>query len=303
MQRTSDVLEPADHEARILAWRRARLARLTAPDSWLSLVGKYWLREGDNTLGSDAHCDVIVPHSADRPNKPLGELGVFALRDGLVRFTPTAGAEVLLRGPGELTASPIREPITLRTDLQGTPDRLLLGAVSCEVMQRDAGFAIRVRDPESAERTGFAGLDYFPIRHELRVISRFTPYDPPKPIDLAYETGATEHNVSPGSATFELDGQVCQVEPVLEGNGKRLLLVFSDPTNRDSSYGAGRFLYAPLPEGDRLVLDFNQAFNPPCAFTPYALCPLPPLQNRLAVRIEAGEKRPRTPAHDPNAAH
>jgi hypothetical protein len=198
-----------------------------------------------------------------------------------------------LQRSGVAEIAEIVEPVQLTTDLAGAPDRVLCGELSCEIMQREQGFAVRVRDPESPTRKAFSGLDYFPIRHDLRVLAELDAYTPYKPLDLAYDGGASEHYESPGRARFELDGVTCELDVVLDGNGSRLLAVFADATNRDSSYGAGRFLYAPLPVERRVVLDFNQAFNPPCAFTPHALCPLPPQQNRLAVRIEAGEKRPR----------
>ncbi len=294
----ADSMDPGTHEARVLAWRHARVARLVAPDSWLSLVGKFWLRPGDNTAGGNDACDVILPH-----DKAPAAIGIFRLETNSVCFLPAPGVEITLRRTGETALAPVVGPAALKTDLNGAPDQLIVAphALSCEIMQRESGFAVRVRDRDSPARTGFSGIDYFPIRHDLRVVARFVTYPTPKTIELAYETGASEHNQALGYAEFELDGQPCRVDPVLEGNGARLLLVFADPTNRDSSYGAGRFLYASLPEDGQLVLDFNQAFSPPCAFTPYALCPLPPPQNRLPVRIEAGEKRPREHAADDQA--
>jgi uncharacterized protein (DUF1684 family) len=151
---------------------------------------------------------------------------------------------------------------------------------------------VRARDPESETRREFAGIQHFPVHPKWRVVARFERYEPPKEIDLGYEAGASEVHLSPGAAVFEIDGVACRLDPVFDAGNKRLYLVFWDPTGRDSTYGAGRFLYAPLPEGDRVLLDFNQAFSPPCAFTPYAACPLAPAQNRLRVRVEAGEKSP-----------
>jgi uncharacterized protein (DUF1684 family) len=121
------------------------------------------------------------------------------------------------------------------------------------------------------------------------VVARLEPHEPPQTLELGYESGSSERYESPGDAVFELDGAVHRVTPVYINNRSRLYLVFRDATAGDTSYGAGRFLYAPLPEAGRVLLDFNEAFSPPCAFTPYAACPLAPLQNRLAVRIEAGE--------------
>lgn len=279
-----------DHEARVLAFRRARLSRLLAVDGWLSLVGKFPLHEGDNVAGSDEGCDVVLPGAS-----VAARVGSFQLHERAVTFTPLRKGEVGLRRAGESAQTLLEGPVQLTTDLHGAPDRLILGTLSCEIMQRERGFAVRVRDRDSARRLEFPGIEHYPIRHDLRIVARFAPYDPPKPVDLEYEDGGSEHYVSPGAAELTWGGQTYRLDPVYDGNRTRLLLVFADATNRDSTYGAGRFLYAPLPEGDRVVLDFNLAFNPPCAFTPYALCPLPPPQNRLPVRIEAGEKRPTGP--------
>jgi uncharacterized protein (DUF1684 family) len=191
------------------------------------------------------------------------------------------------------------QSVTLTSDLHGAPDKLVLGTLTMEVMERDAGVFIRVRDPQSPTRTAFPGLDYFPIDAKWRVVAKLEPYAPPKEIPLAYESGSHERYFSPGAAVFEVDGVQYRIDPVLDGDRPRLYVVFWDETARDETYGAGRFLYAPLPQGDRVLLDFNQAFSPPCAFTPYALCPLPPPQNRLPVRVCAGEKRPREYAARP----
>jgi hypothetical protein len=137
------------------------------------------------------------------------------------------------------------------------------------------------------------GIEHFPIDPRWRVVARLERYEPAKPVDLGYLGGAAGRYLSPGVAVFEVDGVPCRIDPVLDESGGRLYVVFWDPTARDATYGAGRFLYAPLPEGDRVLLDFNQAFSPPCAFTPHAACPLAPAQNRLPIRVEAGERRPR----------
>jgi len=149
---------------------------------------------------------------------------------------------------------------------------------------------LRVRDPESRARRDFVPPAHYPVDPKWRVVARLEPYASPKPIDLDYEAGSTQHYLSPGAAVFEIDGVPCRLDPVYDGERKRLFLVFWDLTARDSTYGAGRFLYAPLPAGDRVLLDFNQAFSPPCAFTPYSACPVAPAQNRLPLRVEAGEK-------------
>jgi uncharacterized protein (DUF1684 family) len=233
--------------------------------------------------GAASGCDVQLP-----PGKAPDTLGTFVLDAARVSFTPAAGASVALRtSAGAVPLTPgVSTP--LRTDREGPPDKLVLGALTLEVTQRESGFFVRVRDPDADSRRAFPGIDHYPLDPKWRVVARLERYEPHKAVDLGYEGGTTQHYVSPGAAVFDVEGVTCRVDPVLDGD--RLYLLFWDPTARDSTYGAGRFLYAPLPQGDRVLLDFNQAFSPPCAFTPYAACPLAPMQNRLKVRVEAGER-------------
>ncbi len=283
--------DQARHEAAVSEWRRARLARLTTPDGWLSLIGRFPLSQGKSSVGAAEGCDVLLPSE-----RAGGSVGSFELDGTRVSFTPAAGPQVLLRGgTGAAADAQALAPgvaITLRTDRDGSPDKLLIGALTLEVTERESGIFARVRDPDSPARRGFAGIEHYPLDPKWRVVARLERYEPPKVLELDYEAGSTQKYSSPGAAVFEVDGVSCRVDPVFDGNRPRLYLVFRDPTARDTTYGAGRFLYAPLPEGDRVLLDFNQAFSPPCAFTPYAACPVAPEQNRLAVRVEAGEKSP-----------
>ena len=162
---------------------------------------------------------------------------------------------------------------------------------SYELFRRGHAFAVRVKDPASPARLGFRGLAYFPIDLGWRVRGRFERYDPPRRTNHQYDIGGDLERRVPGLAHFEVGGQALTLEPVLEEGSGRLFVLFGDASNRDETYPAGRFLYAELPAGDEIVLDFNTAFNPPCAFTPFATCPLLQPQNRLPLRIDAGEKR------------
>ena len=282
--------EPARHEAEVMAWRRARLARLTAKDSWLSLVGRFPLADGDHAAGAADGCDVRLPDG-----RAPAWVGTFTVRGRDVSFTSAPGVTPMLcRGADQRPLSSSTS-VQLVSDRLGAPDRLTLGTLSMEVMERDSGVFIRVRDPDNPARTQFPGLDYYPIEPSLRVIAKLEPYAPMKELHFAYDSGSTEPYLSPGAAVFEVGGVQCRLDPVLDGDRKRLFLIFRDETSRNETYGAGRFMYPPLPEDGRVLLDFNQAFNPPCAFTPFALCPLPPPQNHLPLRIEAGEKRPLDP--------
>jgi uncharacterized protein (DUF1684 family) len=278
----------AEHEATVQAWRRARLARLTAPDGWLSLVARVPLDEGTSRVGGADDCAVPLPTGSAAP-----DAGTFHREGRVVTFTPAAGVAVELRGREGARALAPGVAVPVRTDGDGgAADQLALGSLTVEVVERPDGVIVRARDPESETRRQFAGIDHFPVTAKWRVVARFERYDPPKAIELGYQAGESERYVSPGAAVFEIDGVPCRLDPVFETGDKRLYLVFWDPTARDTTYGAGRFLYAPLPQGDRVLLDFNLAFSPPCAFTPYAACPLAPPQNRLSVRVEAGEKSP-----------
>jgi uncharacterized protein (DUF1684 family) len=276
----------AEHEAAVEAWRSARLARLTAPEGWLSLVGRFSLEGGASRAGGSDDCEIPLP-----PDRAPASVGVFQRAGGEVTFTPAPGVAIALRGRDGTRPLASGVAARVRTDRDGPPDKLALGALTLEITDRESGMFVRVRDPESAARRDFTDIDQYPIDPKWRVVARFEPYARPKVMDLDYEAGTTQRYVSPGAALFEIDGVPCRVDPVYEDDQRnRLYLVFWDPTARDSTYGAGRFLYAPLPTGDRVLLDFNLAFSPPCAFTPYSACPVAPPQNRLQVRVEAGEK-------------
>jgi uncharacterized protein (DUF1684 family) len=276
-------------EREVLAWRAARVARLTAPDGWLSLVGKDWLAQGSQRIGSAPDAAVMLP--AGKAPEQFGEL---ELSQGVVRFTPARAGQARIQRAGSQQTEPVTGTIELATDARGPADRLWSGEIAIEIMERSGTFAARVRDRESSARLQFPGIEYYPIRAEWRVRARLERYTPERSLKLLYETGAEQPYVVPGAAVFEVDGVEYRIDPVFEGGRARLFVLFADATNRTETYGAGRFLYAPWPQhhGDEVILDFNQAFSPPCAFTPYAVCPLPPAQNRLPLAIEAGEKRP-----------
>lgn len=275
------------HETAVAAWRRARLARLTAPDSWLSLIGRVPLEQGRTTAGAAEGCGIALP-----ADKAPSDVGSFEREGTVVRFEPAAGVAISLQRGTDVEPLAPGVAVALRTDRDGSPDKLVHGALTLEVTERESGLFVRVRDPDNPSRRDFPGIEHYPIDPKWRVVATLERYDPPRPVDFGYEGGSTQHYSSPGAARFEIDGITYRVDPVFDESRPRLYLVFWDQTARDTTYGAGRFLYAPLPEGDRVLLDFNQAFSPPCAFTPYAACPLAPPQNRLPVRVEAGEKSP-----------
>lgn len=266
------------YRAEIERWRQNREAQLKADDGWLTLAGLFWLKEGENSIGSDASNSIVLP-----AGRAPGKLGMLELHNGVTTFKPEPGA--LTRDGKPATAE------ILKPDTSGTPDIVRIKALSLLVIQRGSRYGIRLRDNNNEMRRRFTGLKYFPVNEEYRLKAKFVPYNPAKVIAVPNILGGTENESSPGYAEFTLQGQVLRLDPILEDG--RLFFIFKDLTAGKETYPAGRFLSAEMPGGEagEVVLDFNKAYNPPCAFTAYATCPLPPKQNQLPVRIEAGELR------------
>src|SRR5450432_155617 len=254
---TSFEITPEAHEQEVLAHRQSRIARLTAARGWLSLVNKVWLREGAQRIGSDPGSEIALA-----PRLAPASVGVVTLKDGVVRFDADPAAEVVARG--ERVTS-----LIMRSDAEQDPDELVIGSLSIELILRGGDLAIRVRDANNPLRVQFPGLSVYPIDPRWRIVARLEPFALEKEVILEDGDGKPQAYLSPGAALFEKDGHGCRLEPVFDNDRKRLFVLFSDPTNRDETYGAGRFLYAALPVDGHVVLDFNKAFNPPCAFTPY----------------------------------
>ena len=269
----------ADHQAAVEAWRSQRLERLTAPTGWLTLVGLEWLDEGDNELGSAADADVRFPARAPQ------RLGTITRRGEQMTLTPAAGAALTVDD------KPVTGPIPLASDAAGEPTIVAFEAIEFYVIHRGDRWAVRIKDGESPVRTGFQGLEYYPLRGDWRVQARFEPAPKGTTIAVPNILGTIDDSPSQGSVVFARDGQEVRLQAIDEGDG-RLFLVFGDATNGKGTYGGGRFVYAPPPEPGEttVVVDFNQAYNPPCVFTPYATCPLPPKENKLPFPVEAGEK-------------
>jgi uncharacterized protein (DUF1684 family) len=269
-----EALKPvatAGHIREITQWQKKRAERLQAEDGWLSLVGLHWLNEGENALD--------IPHAG---TKAPGKL---VLKSGTVTLE---SAE-----PMTIGGKPVNGPVTLLDDSQKDgPTVVQAGTVRFQVIKRGPRYALRVKDSQAETRTHFKGLQYFPIDPKWRVEAKLEPYKPMKKIPIVDVTGRAEASDSPGALVFTVDGKEYRIDPILEEGSDELFIIFRDATSKDATYPAGRYLYAKKPGPDGMVIvDFNKAYNPPCSFTPYATCPLPPLQNRLPFRIEAGEKR------------
>ena len=270
----------AGYRRAVETWRADREAKLKADDGWLTLAGLFWLEEGENTVGSAPDAAVALA-----PGSAPAEVGTIAFRDGIATFTPAPGADVRINGKPAATQALRPQP--------GDYDTVATGSVTMFVIKRGNRYGVRVRDRNSAQRRGFAGLRWFPIREEYRVTARFIPHPAPTSIMIANVLGAVEPWPTPGKVVFTLNGRQLTLHPVLDGpDAKELFFIFRDGTTGEGTYPGGRFLYAAMPANGEVVLDFNRAESPPCAFTPFATCPLPPKENALPVRIEAGELNP-----------
>ncbi|MGA9526720.1 MAG: DUF1684 domain-containing protein [Terriglobales bacterium] len=269
------------------SWRAKRAEGLQAPEGWLSLIGLDWLREGDNSFGAGK--DNRIQITAKVPE----HIGVVRLEKNSLRLLAPAGGfpkEFLVDGHAA-------QEQTLNADDAEKPSKLTIGSTTIILINRDGRFALRIKDPQAPTRVGFHGLRWYAPDATYRVHARWIPYNPPKVLDIPTVLGTTTHLPAPGAAEFTIDGQTVRLEPVLEDpKSTELFFIMRDATSKTTTYGAGRFLYTELPDHGvgqpgELWLDFNRLINPPCAFTPYATCPLPPMQNRLSVAIPAGERR------------
>ena len=249
------------YEAEIAEWRKQREERLKAEGGWLSLAGLFWLHDGVNRFGKDQGNEIVLP---DGP----AHAGSFELHGGKVTVT--------LDGK--------TRPLAPDSD-----DAAKVGRLSLFVIKRGDKYGIRVKDPESEYRRNYHGIEHFPVSDTYRVTARWVAE--PRKIPILNILGQTEESDNPGYAVFRLGGKEMRLYPIIEEPGaKELFYIFRDLTTGKETYPAGRFFYSEFPKNGKVVLDFNKAYNPPCAFTPYATCPLPPKENHLAVRVEAGEK-------------
>lgn len=276
-QRSAPPAADPDHVKSIDDWHKGRVERLTSDSGWLTVSGLPWLKEGANRAGSAEENDVRFPAGAP------AHLGTFDRNGREVRFTAAPGADVTSAG------KPVVK-LTLKTDADGEPTTLKTGTQSFFVIQRGEKLGVRIKDTEAKARKQFHAIERWPVDARYRVQAAWEPFDKPRQVPVPNIIGTVEPMDSPGAAVFELDGHKLRLQPVLEPPSKDLFFIFADETSGKESYGAGRFLYAKPAQNGKVTLDFNKAYNPPCAFTAFATCPLPPEGNRLAVAVRAGEK-------------
>jgi len=260
-------------------WRNERDQELRKPDGWTSLVGLHWLELKAHYLGSGAGSGIRL---AVGPPK----LGMIEQRGGRVFFTPEQGLSLTLDG------KPLKGKAELRTDQDQSPSLVGFdeGKGVLGVIKRGQRFGVRVKHADAVTRSGFTGIEYWPADIDWAVTGKFVPHPPGKTLPIVDITGTTSDALNPGVVEFTRGGKAYRLEAMGEP-GQGLFLVLADRTSGHGSYPAGRFMDTPAPDAQgNVVLDFNRAYNPPCAFTPFATCPLPPPENRLDLAIPAGEK-------------
>ena len=270
---TAAAPQAQDLTAETEAWRAERETRLAADDGWLTVAGLFFLTEGDNTFGASPLNDIVLRSGPDRA-------GVFTLRRGEITVRATAGETLTIDGRDTATAS-------LWPYEGGSRPTITIGPLSLFGHYSGDRLAIRMRDRDSEIRRGFSGLRWFPIAEDFRVRGRYIPHAEPRTVELPNILGDVETFRTSGSVAFSAGGAEHRMTAF--DTGGRLWFIFRDLTSGSETYPAARFLYADAPEDGWTTVDFNRAYNPPCAFNPYTTCPLPPLENRLPVRIEAGE--------------
>ena len=273
----SDIGSP-EYISQIKLWHQKRIENLKKENGWLNLIGLFWLKDGKNTFGTNPQNDIVFPKG-----KAPGKIGVFILKDSTVTVKINRGVEV------KYNNRPIHE-MKLKTDLSGEPTELTIGFLRWFIIKRGEKYGVRLRDLNAELLSDFKGIDTYPINEDWKIIAKFEPYDSPKSISIPTIIGTIDEDIAPGALVFEKNGKQYKLDPVVEGN--QFFIIFADETSGEETYGAGRFLYSSMPDSaGNVILDFNKAYNPPCAFTPYATCPLPPKQNYLKLKVTAGEKK------------
>jgi uncharacterized protein (DUF1684 family) len=262
---------PRDYARSIEQFRAHRQEEIAGKNGWITLAGLFWLKHGDNRVGTDEAFEVALPASAPK------RAGTVVVKSGSARFVPGRGISA--------------KETAFKLDDESSA--VVFGSVHFWIIKREGKLAARVKDSESPARKAFTGLVWYPVDPSWRIAAKFTPWPDRRTIVFGTAAGTKEEMESPGSVTFSRNGAEFHLDPVLEDG--RLFFVMRDSTSGKSTYGAARFVYADPPPGGfkksgTVWLDFNQAINPPCMFTPYATCPLPPPQNRLPLDVTAGEK-------------
>ncbi|MBA4405979.1 hypothetical protein C0389_01765 [bacterium] len=262
--------------AEIKEWHSKRIANLKKENGWLNLAGLYWLKQGDNKFGADKSNDLVFPEE-----KAPAFIGSLILKDSVVTLKTNSGVEVK-------SNNAIVSMLELKNDTQGETV-LELGSLRWFIIKRGDKYGVRLRDLESPLLKSFSGVETFPVNSDWKIEAKLTKYNPPKKIEVPNVLGMTDTSVVNAGLIFERGGVTYKLDPL--DAGKQYFIIFADETSGEETYGAGRFLYIDKADSTgKIYIDFNKAYNPPCAFTKYATCPLPPKENNLKLKITAGEK-------------
>lgn len=263
--------------AEIEQWHAKRIERLKGENSWLNLAGLFWLKDGENKFGSDPSNDLVFPK-----DKSPDFIGTLTLKDSVVTIKVNEGINITAND------KPITE-LQLKDDLSDNPTELKLGSLKWYAIKRGDRYGIRLRDIESDLVKNFTGIDRFPVNDKWKISASFIPFEKPKIISIPTIIGTPDEMTCKGELHFKIDDKNYSILPVDEEG--QFFIIFADETNGEETYGAGRFVYADPPDSTgKVIIDFNKAYNPPCIFTPFATCPLPPKENVIRTKITAGEK-------------
>jgi len=275
-QKPEAVTDPA-YVKEVNDWHAIRVADLKGPAGWLNIAGLFWLADGMNSFGRGADNALVFPGVLD-----VEKAGYFSLENGLVRQTLLPGVTITCDGKPITGTRIIFHPDSSRQAV------MEYGSLRWFIIKRDTRYGVRLRDLHHADLQQFAGIDRYPVDARWKITARWEE-TPGRTIPITNVLGQTTPQAAPGILVFSLEGKEFRLDALDEG-GDELFIIFGDATNAKETYGAGRYLYVPKPTNGAVVVDFNRSENPPCAFTEFATCPLPPAGNVMDIPVYAGEK-------------
>lgn len=272
-------MDPGQHQAEVEAWYQKRVEDLKGPKGWLNIAGLYWLNDGINTFGSGDKNNIVFPAGT------IPEFaGYFLLSNGTVTIHPSDEVNITSKG------KPVKNQVIFNPDSVKKATTLDYGSLEWFIIKRDSRYGVRLRNFRNPAIEDFKGIERYPVDVAWRRDAKFVKADSARRIDITNVLGQTTSQPSPGSIVFEIDGKEYKLD-ILDEGGEDYFLIFGDSTNARETYGAGRFMAIKHPDANNMtVIDFNKAYNPPCAFTEFATCPLPPKQNVMNIEVKAGEK-------------
>jgi len=266
----------------IKQWQEKRISQIGNENGWLSLAGLFWLEQGENYFGTDSTNTIIFP-----PGTSQKKAGTIILDGEKLTLKAFKGTDIRYQDS-------IVSKLQLVSDESGRakPTVLTIGPLSFHVIKRGEQFAVRLKNRENPPLKKYKGLEFFPINSKYKIEARYITYPQPKILNIVSIIGTVTPETCKGALEFKIEGKSCRLEAISENESKELYIMFTDETTGKETYSNGRQLMAAFPDKEgKVILDFNKAYNWPCAYTPYATCPIPPKENHLPVRIEAGEKK------------